>query len=140
MSENVQFSIDQQVVYPSQGVGKVVEIFERDLGGTKTQFYKIYLEVSDMNVMIPVETVELTVKGNAKPGATVTVSAALAPREAGNKNVEWSLDVGEEIAVINANGQVRISKEAASGTKITVTCTALGAPEPVQTTVEIEVL
>ncbi len=94
----------------------------------------------DVSVVAPVETVELSVKGNAKPGATVTVSAALTPKEAGNKNVEWSLDVGEEIATINAKGQVKISKEAASGTKITVTCTALGAPEPVIATIEIEIL
>ena len=59
MSENVQFSIDQQIVYPSQGVGKVVEIFERELGGSKTQFYKIYLEVSDMIVMVPVANAAL---------------------------------------------------------------------------------
>ncbi len=54
MSENLPFSIDQQVVYPSQGVGKVVEIFEKSFNGTQTQFYKIYLEVSDMIVMVPV--------------------------------------------------------------------------------------
>ena len=100
-------------------------------GGKRTKF--------DVSVVPPVESVELTVKGNAKPGATVNISAALAPKEAGNKNLEWALDVGEEIAVINANGQVRISKDAVSGTKITVTCTATGAPEPITAAVEIEI-
>ncbi|MCR5723854.1 MAG: CarD family transcriptional regulator [Treponema sp.] len=54
MSDSIQFNVDQQVVYPSQGVGKVVEIFEKTFNGTTTCFYKIYLEVSDMVVMVPV--------------------------------------------------------------------------------------
>ena len=91
----------------------------------------------NVSVVAPVEAIELTVKGSVKPGATVTVSAALQPKNAGNKNVEWSLDVAEDIATINTKGQVKISKEAASGTKITVTCTALGAPEPVAASAEI---
>ena len=93
----------------------------------------------NVSVVPPVETVELAVKGNARAGGTVVVSAALAPKDAGNKAVEWSLDVGEDIATITDRGQVKISKEAPSGTKITVTCRALGAPEPVTATVEIEI-
>ena len=87
----------------------------------------------------PVETVELAAKGGAKAGGTVTIAATLAPKTAGNKNLEWSLDVGEDIATIDAKGKVKISKEAASGTKITVTCKALGAPEPIVSTIEIEI-
>lgn len=93
----------------------------------------------NVSVTAPVETVELTVKGVARPGGTVSVSAALAPKEAGNKNVEWSLDVGEDIASINEKGQVKIAGETASGTIITVTCKALGAPEPVVAAVKLEV-
>lgn len=92
-----------------------------------------------VSVVDPVESVELTLKGNAKPGGSVTVSAALQPKTAGNKNVEWSLDVGEDVATINEKGQVKISKETVSGTKITVTCKALGAPEPIISTIEIEI-
>ena len=92
-----------------------------------------------ISVVEPVESVELTLKGNAKPGGSVAVTATLQPKQAGNKNLEWSLDVGEEIATINAKGQVKISKEAASGTIITVICTALGAPEPIVSTIQIEI-
>lgn len=92
-----------------------------------------------VNVVDPVESVELTLKGNAKAGGTVSVNATLQPKTAGNKNLEWSLDVGEDVATIDTKGKVKISKEAASGTKITVTCKALGAPEPVVATIEIEI-
>ena len=52
--ENIEFAIDQRVVYPSQGVGQVKEIFEKKVGENAVKYYKIYLEVSDMVVMIPV--------------------------------------------------------------------------------------
>jgi hypothetical protein len=93
----------------------------------------------NVSVVQPVESVTLTVKGNIKPGGSVNVAADLQPKQAGNKNLEWSVDVGEDVATINAKGQVKISKEAASGTKITVTCKALGSPEPIVSTTEIEI-
>ncbi|QTE70293.1 hypothetical protein JRC49_10830 [Clostridiales bacterium FE2011] len=45
----------------------------------------------------------------------------------------------EDIAKIDDKGQLTISKEAPSGTKITVTCTALGAPSPVVSTIVVEI-
>ena len=49
-----EFKVSQQIVYPSQGVGKIIEIFEKDFNGETATYYKIYLEVSDMIVMVPV--------------------------------------------------------------------------------------
>lgn len=49
-----EFKIDQKVVYPSQGVGIVKEIFEKTFNEQKILYYKIYIEASDMMVMIPV--------------------------------------------------------------------------------------
>ena len=92
-----------------------------------------------VNVMAPVESVELAVKGNVKAGGKVSIVAALLPKNVGNKTVQWSLDVGEDIAAINEKGQLAISKDAPSGTKITVTCTALGAPSPVTASTVVEV-
>ena len=69
----------------------------------------------------------------------MTVTAAMSPKKAGNKAVEWSLNVGEDIATISAKGQIKISKTAAEGTVITATCRALGAAEPVTATVDIPV-
>ena len=91
-----------------------------------------------VNVVAPVEDMTLEAKGKPVPGGTVTVKETLVPKQAGNKNVEWTLDVGEDIATV-AKGKVKIAKTAPAGTVITVTCTALGAPEPVVRTVQIEV-
>ena len=50
-----EFKVGQQIVYPSQGVGKITEIFEKEFNGQLTTYYKIYLEVSDMIAMVPVD-------------------------------------------------------------------------------------
>ncbi len=49
------FSLNQIVVYPSQGVGEVTDIFTRLFKGVETSYYKIHIPVSDMDIMVPVE-------------------------------------------------------------------------------------
>ena len=93
----------------------------------------------NVSVVTPVEQVELALSGRPVPGGRVTVKPALLPKDAGNKRTEWSLNVDGSVAVIDAKGQVRISGQAAAGTVITVTCRALGAPEPVVSEIEFEV-
>ena len=51
----LRYKKNQQIVYPLQGVGKVVSIEERPFRATRLLYYIIYLEVSDMTVMVPVE-------------------------------------------------------------------------------------
>lgn len=86
-----------------------------------------------------VTAVEITTKGQAKPGKTVTCSAKLTPDKPAKKDVTWSVNVDESIATINTKGQLKIAKNAAPGTVITVTCTATGAATPVTATADISV-
>ena len=55
---DTKFKVDQKVVYPSQGVGIVKEIFEKTFKEQMMLYYKIYIEASDMIVMVPVEKAE----------------------------------------------------------------------------------
>lgn len=94
-----------------------------------------------VNVVVgePVTALELSAKGKTAPGGTVSLTAKLTPAKPADKTVEWSIDVGEDVATINAKGQLKIAKETAEGTVITVTCKALGAPEPLTETIQITV-
>ncbi len=57
------FKEEQEVVYPLQGVGKILSIEEKEFKGSKILYYVIYLEVSDMTVMVPVDkAVELGIR------------------------------------------------------------------------------
>jgi CarD family transcriptional regulator len=52
------FQVDQKVVYPSQGVGIILSIEEKEFKNEKILYYVIYLEVSDMTIMVPVDKAE----------------------------------------------------------------------------------
>ncbi|MFP3090387.1 CarD family transcriptional regulator [Treponema sp. TIM-1] len=52
------FQVDQKVVYPSQGVGIILSIEEKEFRNEKILYYVIYLEVSDMTIMVPVDKAE----------------------------------------------------------------------------------
>jgi CarD family transcriptional regulator len=54
MSKTKNYQVDQKIVYPSQGVGIVKSIEEKLFKGEKILYYVVYLEVSDMTVMVPV--------------------------------------------------------------------------------------
>jgi CarD family transcriptional regulator len=50
-----KFQVDQRVVYPSQGVGIIKSIEEKSFKENTVPYYVIYLEVSDMTIMVPVD-------------------------------------------------------------------------------------
>jgi CarD family transcriptional regulator len=56
--QNTTFKVNQEVVYPLQGVGKVTSIEEKPFKDDMLLYYIVYLEVSDMTVMIPVDKAE----------------------------------------------------------------------------------
>ncbi|MDR3276467.1 MAG: CarD family transcriptional regulator [Treponema sp.] len=49
------FQINQKVVYPSQGVGTIASIKEKEFKGEKIPYYVISLDGSDMTIMVPLD-------------------------------------------------------------------------------------
>ncbi|MCL2444396.1 MAG: CarD family transcriptional regulator [Treponema sp.] len=63
MSKSKSFQVDQKVVYPSQGVGVIRSIIQKKFKDSKIPYYVIYLEVTDMTIMVPVDkAVELGIR------------------------------------------------------------------------------
>jgi CarD family transcriptional regulator len=52
------FKVKQKVVYPSQGVGIIKQIEEKEFKGECVPYYIIFLEDSDMTVMVPTDKAE----------------------------------------------------------------------------------
>ena len=50
-----RYKVGQEIVYPIQGVGHIKAIEEREFKDQKLLYYIIYLEVTDMTIMVPVE-------------------------------------------------------------------------------------
>ncbi len=55
---STKFKENQEVVYPLQGVGHIRSIEQRPFKDQQLLYYVIYLEVSDMTVMVPVDKAE----------------------------------------------------------------------------------
>lgn len=49
------FAIDDLVVYPAQGVGRVERIESHDIGGAKAEFYIVRILINSVTVMVPVK-------------------------------------------------------------------------------------
>jgi len=54
-ARKTRYAVGQQIVYPLQGVGRIERLEEREFQGNPTLYYVVYLEVSDMTIMIPVD-------------------------------------------------------------------------------------
>jgi CarD family transcriptional regulator len=69
MADNIkQYAVGEMVVYPSQGVGVIQGIVEREFKGAKVLYYNIYLAVTDMTVMAPVlKAEELGIRSIVSP-------------------------------------------------------------------------
>ncbi len=52
---NTKYKVAQEIVYPLQGVGHNRAIEERPFQDRKLLYYIVYLEVSDMTIMVPVD-------------------------------------------------------------------------------------
>jgi len=57
-SKPSRFRVNQKIVYPSQGVGKITAINDQLFNGEMVPYYNIYIEASDMTVMARVEYAE----------------------------------------------------------------------------------
>lgn len=57
-AKKTAFKVDQHVVYPLQGVGKIQELVEIQFKGEDVLYYVIYIPVSDMTVKVPVDRAE----------------------------------------------------------------------------------
>ncbi len=52
------YKVNQHLVYPLQGVGEITAIEKRVFKGNEILYYIIYLDISDMTVMVPVHKTE----------------------------------------------------------------------------------
>ena len=57
-SNATTFKVNQEVVYPLQGVGKITSIETKKFKNNDVLYYIIYLEVSDMTIMVPTDKAE----------------------------------------------------------------------------------
>ena len=87
-----KFQVDQRIVYPSQGVGIIKSIEEKSFKDNKILYYVIYIEVSDMTIMVPVDkAIELGIR-------------AIVPKDEANRALEL---IGQDFEPISTDWKLR---------------------------------
>ncbi|MCL1892187.1 MAG: CarD family transcriptional regulator [Alphaproteobacteria bacterium] len=89
-SKKIEFKNGQFVVYPTQGVGKVVRVEEQTIGGQKISLLVIDFERNKMTLRVPLDRAELS--GLRPLVSTRRMSEAIesAKGKAGVKRMIWS--------------------------------------------------
>ncbi|HTX73982.1 MAG TPA: CarD family transcriptional regulator [Rectinemataceae bacterium] len=110
---STEFAVDQRIVYPSQGVGRITEIREKSFKDAKVLYYIIYLEFSDMTVMVPVDKAQelgiraIVPKGDAEKALSF-ISEEYAPIPSDWKlRYQMNLDLLKKGSVLDIASVVR---------------------------------
>ena len=92
-----------------------------------------------VTVIQPVTAVTIVGPAAVQRGKSVTYHVSLAPGNASDKTVTWSVDTQNSVAVVTSGGVLKVRKAAEPGMIIHLTCTAKGAGEPISQTIEVKV-
>ena len=88
--KKVDFKNGQYVVYPTQGVGKLVSTEEQIIAGEKVKMLVIDFEKNHMTLRVPIDRTEIS---GLRPLSTIKKmdeAIALAKRKAGAKRSIWT--------------------------------------------------
>ena len=58
MSNKLQFSTNEYVVYPAHGVGQIVSVEEQEIAGASLELYVIVFEKDKMTLRVPTNKAE----------------------------------------------------------------------------------
>ena len=89
-----------------------------------------WIASATVTVGIPATGVTIDGPDRVRIGKVADYASAVSPMDATNKKVAWSLDVGEEIATISAEGRLYVKGNTPAGTAIRILCRALGCEAP----------
>lgn len=108
--EVTMFIVGDPVVYPQQGVGIVRSIQERSIRGKKLMYYNIYMENSEMTILVPLERAKeiglRPIVGKSEAlGAIEKISSKYEPTP-----VDWKLRFQQNLDLLKQGSIVSIVK------------------------------
>ena len=109
-TSKLEFKINEHVVYPSHGVGKVVSVQEEEIAGAKLELYVISFEKEKMTLRVP--TAKSKAVGMRKLSDMDIIEKALKTLRgrARVKRTMWSRRAQEYEAKINSGDLISISE------------------------------
>lgn len=108
--EKPQFKVNEYVVYPTQGVGKVIGIEEEEIAGMKLELFKIEFEKERLVLRVPMGKVPQVGMRKIADDATVKGALETLKGRARIKRTMWSRRAQEYVAKINSGNLTSIAE------------------------------
>ena len=109
-SKKLDFKAGQFVVYPTQGVGKLVRTEEQVIAGQKIKMLVIEFERSHMTLRVPVERAELSGLRPLTSIKKMDEAIASAKGKAGAKRMIWARRAAQYEENINSGDPMRLAE------------------------------
>lgn len=104
-----RFKVNQKIVYPVQGVGSIQAIVEKEFQGRKVLYYNIYLQFTDMTVMVPVEKAEELGIRAISEQAKVKEALTLIGHTSNPGSSDWKLRYQTNLSLLKEGGVDQIA-------------------------------
>jgi CarD family transcriptional regulator len=104
------FKVNEYVVYPTQGVGKVIGIEEEEIAGMKLELFKIEFEKERLVLRVPMGKVQAVGMRKLADDVTVKKSLETLKGRARVKRTMWSRRAQEYVAKINSGDLISIAE------------------------------
>jgi len=109
-TKKLDFKTGQYVVYPTQGVGKLVRIEEQTFAGQKIKMIVIEFERNHMTLRIPVERAEISGLRPVTSIKKMDEAIASAKGKAGAKRMIWARRAAQYEENINSGDPMKLAE------------------------------
>jgi CarD family transcriptional regulator len=108
--KNLDFGVDEFVVYPAHGVGKVVDIITQEVAGMEMELYDIAFEKDKMRLKVPTEKAIFHGLRSLSGGDIVDKCVKTLKGRARVKRAMWSRRAQEYEQKINSGDLISIAE------------------------------
>ena len=109
-SKKLDFKAGQYVVYPTQGVGKLVRIEEQVVAGQKLKMLVIDFEKNHMTLRVPLDRVEISGLRPLVSSKQMDAAIASARGKAGAKRMIWARRAAQYEENINSGDPMKLAE------------------------------
>ncbi len=109
-SKKLDFKTGQYVVYPTQGVGKLVRVEEQNIGGQKIKMLVIDFERNHMTLRVPVERAEISGLRPLTSIKKMDEAISSAKGKAGAKRMIWARRAAQYEENINSGDPMKLAE------------------------------
>ncbi|MGH1419319.1 MAG: CarD family transcriptional regulator [Hyphomicrobiaceae bacterium] len=110
VSQRHGFKINESIVYPSHGVGRIIGIEEQEIAGISLELFVIHFDKEKLTLRVPTGKLESVGMRKLAEEALVTRSLGVLKGRARVKRTMWSRRAQEYIAKINSGDLISIAE------------------------------